>query len=204
MASWTAKAAPLKGMPIAVQHHSWIYLEKLARAASKSRRSSPSPACRRRAAISPRCCRSCRATPAKLVIRAAYEDDRPSAFIAEHANIPAVTLPFTVGGTDQAQGSVQPLRRHHQPPARGHSRNEPENLEFGILLPAFLAGLLVLATHVPLGQQVLNRGIVFIDLAIAQVAGLGVTAAGALRLRSPKAGACRPRPWSRRCSARCC
>src|SRR5262252_2517528 len=52
-----------------------------------------------------------------------------------------------------------------------------ENLELGILFPAFLAGLLVLATHVPLGQQVLNRGIVFIDLAIAQVAGLGVTAA---------------------------
>src|SRR5690349_20278180 len=55
-----------------------------------------------------------------------------------------------------------------------------QNLEFGILFPAFLAGLLVLATHVPLGQQVLNRGIVFIDLAIAQVAGLGVTAASAL------------------------
>jgi zinc/manganese transport system permease protein len=52
-------------------------------------------------------------------------------------------------------------------------------LELGILWPAFLAGLLVLATHVPLGQQVLNRGIVFIDLAIAQVAGLGVTVAGA-------------------------
>ncbi len=51
------------------------------------------------------------------------------------------------------------------------------NLELGILFPALLAGLLVLATHVPLGQQVLNRGIVFIDLAIAQVAGLGVTAA---------------------------
>ena len=51
-----------------------------------------------------------------------------------------------------------------------------ENLELGILWPAFLAGMLVLATHVPLGQQVLNRGIVFIDLAIAQVAGLGVTA----------------------------
>src|SRR4029450_6623367 len=31
--------------------------------------------------------------------------------------------------------------------------------------------------HVPLGQQVLERGIVFIDLAIAQVAALGVIAA---------------------------
>ena len=47
----------------------------------------------------------------------------------------------------------------------------------GILWPALLAGLIVLATHVPMGQQVLARGIVFIDLAIAQVAGVGVIAA---------------------------
>jgi zinc/manganese transport system permease protein len=43
-----------------------------------------------------------------------------------------------------------------------------------ILLPACAAGLLVLASHVPLGQAVLRRGIVFLDLAIAQIAGLGV------------------------------
>jgi zinc/manganese transport system permease protein len=48
---------------------------------------------------------------------------------------------------------------------------------FDILWPAFLAGLLVLSTHVPLGRMVLDRGIVFIDLAIAQVAGLGVVIA---------------------------
>jgi zinc/manganese transport system permease protein len=47
-------------------------------------------------------------------------------------------------------------------------------IELGILLPALVAGLLVTATHVPLGIQVLSRGIVFIDLAIAQVAGVGV------------------------------
>jgi len=45
---------------------------------------------------------------------------------------------------------------------------------FGILWPAFIAGLLVSATHVPLGMQVLSRGIVFIDLAVAQIAGVGV------------------------------
>ena len=45
---------------------------------------------------------------------------------------------------------------------------------FGILWPAFVAGLLVTATHVPLGMQVLQRGIVFVDLAIAQIAGVGV------------------------------
>ena len=46
-----------------------------------------------------------------------------------------------------------------------------------ILLPAFGAGLLVVATHVPLGREVLARGIIFIDLAIAQIAGLGAIAA---------------------------
>ena len=50
-------------------------------------------------------------------------------------------------------------------------------LEFSILIPAFLAGLLVTATHVPLGIQVLQRGIVFIDLAIAQIAGVGIMSA---------------------------
>jgi zinc/manganese transport system permease protein len=40
-----------------------------------------------------------------------------------------------------------------------------------------LAGLLVLSTHVPLGREVLKRGIIFIDLAVAQIAGLGVLGA---------------------------
>ncbi|MGH8561637.1 MAG: metal ABC transporter permease, partial [Nevskiales bacterium] len=53
-------------------------------------------------------------------------------------------------------------------------------IDFGILAPAFVAGLLVTATHAPLGVQVLGRGIVFIDLAIAQVAGLGVIFADSL------------------------
>ena len=84
------------------------------------------------------------------------------------------------------------------------------SLEWGLLLPAFLAGLLVLATHVPLGMQVLARGIVFIDLAIAQIAGLGVIAADrlgfepqgwAVQLSAVSAalagrGRCSPRPRS--------
>jgi zinc/manganese transport system permease protein len=50
-------------------------------------------------------------------------------------------------------------------------------LDAGILLPALAAGLIVAATHVPLGMQVLARGIVFIDLAVAQIAALGVVVA---------------------------
>ena len=54
--------------------------------------------------------------------------------------------------------------------------------DFSILWPALIAGVLVSISHVPLGQQVLSRGIVFIDLAIAQVAGLGVIAANCFEL----------------------
>jgi zinc/manganese transport system permease protein len=69
----------------------------------------------------------------------------------------------------------------------------PESFDWHILLPALLAGLLVLATHVPLGAQVLERGIVFVDLAIAQIAGVGVIAANALGLE--------PQGWAVQVSA---
>jgi zinc/manganese transport system permease protein len=55
-------------------------------------------------------------------------------------------------------------------------------MDLMIIIPAFLAGILVLITHVPLGAQVLKRGIVFIDLAIAQIAALGVIVAGMTNL----------------------
>ncbi len=48
------------------------------------------------------------------------------------------------------------------------------NVDASIIGPALLAGVLVLASHVPLGRQVIARGIIFLDLAIAQIAGLGV------------------------------
>jgi zinc/manganese transport system permease protein len=54
----------------------------------------------------------------------------------------------------------------------------------GLMLPALLAGLLVLASHVPLGLQVLRRGIIFLDLALAQFAALGVIAAVGLGLEA--------------------
>ncbi|NNF16009.1 MAG: metal ABC transporter permease [Gammaproteobacteria bacterium] len=50
-------------------------------------------------------------------------------------------------------------------------------VDLTIIGPAFAAGLLIISTHVPLGYEVLKRGIIFIDLAIAQIAGLGVIAA---------------------------
>jgi zinc/manganese transport system permease protein len=54
------------------------------------------------------------------------------------------------------------------------------NIELSILLPAFIAGLLVLVTHIPFGMKVLERGVIFADLAVAQIAGLGVIIAALL------------------------
>ena len=55
-------------------------------------------------------------------------------------------------------------------------------LDLSILGPAMLAGILVLSTHVPMGREVLLRGIIFIDLAVAQISGLGVIAADRMHL----------------------
>jgi zinc/manganese transport system permease protein len=57
-------------------------------------------------------------------------------------------------------------------------------IDWSILLPALATGVLVLLTHVPLGQRVLERGIIFIDLAVAQIAGLGVIMAQLLQVET--------------------
>ena len=56
-----------------------------------------------------------------------------------------------------------------------------------IVGPALAAGLMIALTHAPLGIEVLRRGIIFIDLAVAQIAGLGLVA-GHLLLHDPS-------PW---------
>jgi zinc/manganese transport system permease protein len=54
------------------------------------------------------------------------------------------------------------------------------NEMISIVGPALVAGLMIALTHAPLGIEVLKRGIIFIDLAVAQIAGLGLVAAGTL------------------------
>ncbi|MFA5625942.1 MAG: metal ABC transporter permease [Thiohalomonadaceae bacterium] len=53
-----------------------------------------------------------------------------------------------------------------------------------LILPALTAGLLILASHVPLGRRVLQRGIIFIDIAIAQFAALGMVIIHVLQIDS--------------------
>ena len=105
IARWTAEAAPLRGVPIVVQHHAWIYMENWL-GLKEIAPLEPKPGVPPSSGYLAEVLQKLQATPAKFAIRAAYEDDRPSTFIAEHANIPAIVLPFTVGGTDGAKDLV--------------------------------------------------------------------------------------------------
>jgi zinc/manganese transport system substrate-binding protein len=102
IAKWTAQAVPLRGVNIAVQHHAWIYME-IWLGLHEVVPLEPKPGVPPSSGYLAEVLQKLQATPAKFVIRAAYEDDRPSAFVSEHAGIPAIVLPFTVGGTDGAK-----------------------------------------------------------------------------------------------------
>jgi zinc/manganese transport system substrate-binding protein len=102
LAKWTAEAAPLKGTPIAVQHHAWIYMENWL-GLHEVIPLEPKPGVPPSSGYLAEVLQKLQTQPVKFVIRAAYEDDRPSEFIAGKANIPAIVLPFTVGGTDGAK-----------------------------------------------------------------------------------------------------
>jgi zinc/manganese transport system substrate-binding protein len=102
IAKWETEAAPLKGTPIAVQHAAWVYMFNwlgLRQVAVLE----PKPGVPASSGHLAQVLATLEKTPAKMVIRAAYQDERPSQFIAERAKIPAVTLPFTVGGTEEAK-----------------------------------------------------------------------------------------------------
>ncbi len=48
---------------------------------------------------------------------------------------------------------------------------------FQILLPAFVASLILTGIHAYLGVHVVERGVIFVDLSLAQIAALGTTVA---------------------------
>lgn len=99
---WQVRAAPLRGQPIAVQHKTWIYLETwlgLKRVVALE----PKPGVPASSGYLAQVLGVLQKTPVKMVIRSAYEDDRSSTFVAQRAGIPAVVLPYTIGGTPGAK-----------------------------------------------------------------------------------------------------
>ena len=101
IARWEQQAAPLKGVPIVVQHKAFTYLIAwlgLREVATLE----PKPGVEPTTASVSEVLALLQRDPAKMVLRAAYQGDRASQWIAERAKVVPVVLPFTVGGDDRA------------------------------------------------------------------------------------------------------
>ena len=102
IARWESRAAPLNNLPVAVQHKSfsyllaWLGLREVALL-------EPKPGVEPSVSHLARVAAQLQTTPAKLVLRAAYQSPRPADWLAQRAGIPALTLPYTVGGNERAQ-----------------------------------------------------------------------------------------------------
>ena len=102
LAKWEGQAAPLRGVPVIVQHKSFTYLVAwlgLKEVAALEPKPGMEPTTAHLSAV----LETLKREPAKMVLRAAYQGDRASQWIAERAKVTAVTLPFTVGGTEGAK-----------------------------------------------------------------------------------------------------
>ena len=101
VAKWEKQAAPLRGTPILVQHKAFTYLEVWL-GLNEVAALEPKPGVEPTTAHLTEVLATLQRQPVKMVIRAAYQSDRASQWIAERAKINAVMLPFTVGGDDAA------------------------------------------------------------------------------------------------------
>lgn len=97
---WQAQASVLKGTAIVVHHHSWTYLESwlgLQEIASLE----PKPGLPPSGVHLTEVLTQLKSQPVKLIVRAPYNDERASQWLAERAGVPAVMLADTVGGTPE-------------------------------------------------------------------------------------------------------
>jgi zinc/manganese transport system substrate-binding protein len=98
---WEAKAAPLRGVPIAVQHKGFPYLQNWL-GLNEVAVLEPKPGVEPSAAYLSQVLSGLKSRPAKMILRAAYMPDRASKWLSGRAGIPAVELPYTVGGSREA------------------------------------------------------------------------------------------------------
>ena len=102
MKKWEQQIAPLKGMPVVEHHKNMEYLLRWTgmRAVATLE---PKPGVEPSAAHLSTLLAQLQKQPAKMVLRAAYQDGRASQWLSDHAQMPAVVLPFTVGGDERAK-----------------------------------------------------------------------------------------------------
>jgi zinc/manganese transport system substrate-binding protein len=101
MARWRTQAAPLRGVAVAVQHRDWTYLLDwlgMTEAATLE----PKPGIPPSPGFLAGVIDALPQRQARMILYAAYQDPKPSEFVSGRTGIPAVLLPYTIGGTDQA------------------------------------------------------------------------------------------------------
>lgn len=102
IARWEREGAALRGVPVVVHHKLWVYLADwlgLKVVADLEPKPGMEPSASHLAALLQRL----RAEPARMILRAAYQSDKPSLWLAQAAGMPVVELPYTVGGSPQAK-----------------------------------------------------------------------------------------------------
>lgn len=102
IARWEKDAAGLRGVPVVVHHKSWSYLADwlgLKVVADLEPKPGIEPSVSSLAGLLDQLKRQ----PARLILRSAYQSPKPSEWLADHAGITAVELPYTVGGSATAK-----------------------------------------------------------------------------------------------------
>ena len=99
---WEAEAAPLKGLTTVVYHQNMSYLNAwlgMREVGSLEPKPGVPPTAAHLAELVGRM----QAAPAKVIVYVAYNNPQAAQFLSERTRIPAVMLPFTVGGSDKAK-----------------------------------------------------------------------------------------------------
>jgi len=99
---WEAKAAPLKGRNIVVHHDSWIYLTNWL-GMKQIGALEPKPGVPPTSAHLAELISTAKSSNTLAIVRAAYQDPKASEWLAQRTSVPAIALPFTVGGDAQAK-----------------------------------------------------------------------------------------------------
>jgi zinc/manganese transport system substrate-binding protein len=102
MQRWGQQATPLRGLPLATQHKNWTYLLDWL-GMKEVVTLEPKPGIPPSSGYLAQVVDTVKQNPVRMVIRAAYEDARPSDFLKDRAGVPEAVLPFTVGGTPGAK-----------------------------------------------------------------------------------------------------
>lgn len=102
IATWETSAASLRGVHVVTQHKAFPYLYDWLGIVEVGTLE-PKPGVEPSVSYLARVVTDVEAKKPRMVIRAAWNSSRPAEWFSEHAHVPVVVLPFTVGGSDQAR-----------------------------------------------------------------------------------------------------